>query len=225
MPPPAANWCVRLSAVVAGLVISFGLLVPAATFASPPIVTAAADTLPVEDDTTPPDPALVAADTAPPDDTSLPDPSAPAGAYDIYPILGCQCFNGQTAIAYRKGYYEPATGNGFGHAKVLLKHNMYTRIVAFIVKGPNHKHTTGKAGEAWAYADKFVNGVLVQEIKILAKYDTRHLRDNHSFGIVTAWCDGYQGMCPDWVNKIGISSPAMAPSADGDGLAYTAQAA
>src|SRR2546421_13040595 len=84
MRPPAANWCVRLSAVVAGLVISFGLLVPAATFASPPIVTAAADTLPVEDDTTPPDPALGAAGTAPPADTSLPDPSAPAGGYAIH---------------------------------------------------------------------------------------------------------------------------------------------
>ena len=49
------------------------------------------------------------------------------------------CGNGQTAIAYRYGYYIPPS-TGFGHAKVLEKHNMYKPVVAFIVNGPHHCH-------------------------------------------------------------------------------------
>ncbi len=152
--------------------------------------------------------------------------AAPPGAYTIYKELPCQCYNGQTAIAYRVGYYVPPD-TGFGHKKVLLKHNMYTPVVAFIVKGPHNSHTNGKAGEAYAYAYHFVGGVLRQQIKIWAKYDTRKLRDNHSFGIVTAFCNGYT-VCPQWVNQA-INAQALPVSAasstqpDGTRLGYSSR--
>jgi hypothetical protein len=150
-------------------------------------------------------------------------PDAPAGAYDIYKELPCQCWDGQTAIAYRVGYYIPPS-TGFGHTKVLDKHNMYTPIVAFIVKGPNNSHTSGTSGEAYAYAAHIVDGQIEQVLKILAKYDTRKLSDNHSFGIVTAWCDGIQGKCPQWVNEAinASATPQTTWSANGTELSYEA---
>jgi hypothetical protein len=152
--------------------------------------------------------------------------AAPAGAYIIYKELPCKCYNGQTAIAYRVGYYVPPD-TGFGHKKVLLKHNMYTPIVAFIVRGPHNSHTNGTSGEAYAFAYHFVDGVLKQQIKIWAKYDTRKLRDNHSFGIVTAFCNGVT-VCPQWVNQA-INAQALPASAassaqpDGTRLGYSSR--
>ena len=152
--------------------------------------------------------------------------AAPPGAYTIYKELPCKCYNGQTAIAYRVGYYVPPD-TGFGHKKVLLKHNMYTPVVAFIVKGPHNSHTNGTGGEAYAYAYHFVDGVLKQQIKIWAKYDTRKLRDNHSFGIVTAFCNG-STVCPQWVNQA-INAQALPTSAassaqpDGTRLGYSSR--
>ena len=63
-------------------------------------------------------------------------PDAPPGAYNIFATLPCHCET-QTAIAYRYGYYIPPS-TGFGRAKVLEKHNMYTPVVAFIVNARNH---------------------------------------------------------------------------------------
>jgi hypothetical protein len=152
--------------------------------------------------------------------------AAPPGAYTIYKELPCKCYNGQTAIAYRVGYYVPPD-TGFGHKKVLLKHNMYTPVVAFIVKGPHNSHTNGTGGEAYAYAYHFVDGVLKQQIKIWAKYDTRKLRDNHSFGIVTAFCNG-STVCPQWVDQA-INAQALPTSAassaqpDGTRLGYSSR--
>ena len=147
--------------------------------------------------------------------------AAPPGAYRIIATLPCKCYNGQKAIAYRAGYYIPPS-TGFGRAKVLLKHNMYKPIVAFIVKGPHNSHGSGTSGEAYAYAVHIVNGEVVQVLKILAKYDTRHLSDNRSFGIVTAWCDGIQGKCPQWVNQA-INAQAISQAlwpANGTELTY-----
>ena len=99
---------------------------------------------------------------------------------------------------------------------------MYTPVVAFIVKGPNHSHTSGTSGEAYAYAAHIVNGQVEQVLKIIAKYDTRHLSDNRSFGIVTAWCDGIQGKCPQWVNEAinASATPQTTWPADGTELSY-----
>jgi len=147
--------------------------------------------------------------------------AAPPGAYRIIATLPCKCYNGQKAIAYRAGYYIPPS-TGFGRAKVLLKHNMYKKVVAFIVKAPNHTHGTGTGGLAHAWAVHIVDGEVVQILKIFAKYDTRHLRDNRSFGIVTAWCDGIQGKCPQWVNQA-INAQAISQAlwpANGTELTY-----
>lgn len=100
----------------------------------------------------------------------------------------------------RVGYYDAANDAGFGRAKHLEKHNMYVHVVGVIVAGPNHSPAGGSSGQAYAYADRNVNGG-VQQIKIYAKYDTRILSDKRSFGIVTAYCMGYT-MCPQWVNEI-----------------------
>ena len=61
-----------------------------------------------------------------------------------------------------------------------------------------------------------------QVLKIIAKYDTRHLSDNRSFGIVTAWCDGIQGKCPQWVNEAinASATPQTTWPADGTELSY-----
>jgi hypothetical protein len=138
--------------------------------------------------------------------------AAPPGSYDIIATLKCQCYNGQKTIAYRRGYYIPPN-TGFGHEKVLEKHNMYTPVVAFIVAGPHNSHTNGTAGQAYAYAYHFVNGKLVAQIKILAAYDTRFIGSTHrSFGIVTAYCVGYVGACPQWVNQA-INASALPATA------------
>src|SRR6202022_4043875 len=110
------------------------------------------------------------------------------------------------------GYYVPPD-TGFGHRKVLFKHNMYTPVVAFIVAGPNHQQTRGSSGKAWAWAAHLVNGQIVEILEIRAFYDTRILSDHHSFGIVTAYCNGYD-KCPQWVNEaINASLPASQPDA------------
>jgi hypothetical protein len=181
----------RLFAVAAGLAVVLGLLVSATDAMASPTVATSADA---------------------PDDTYY---DAPAGSYDIIATLHCQCYNGQGTIAYRRGYYI-APSTGFGHKKVLYKHNMWTPVVAFIVNGPHNSGTSGTSGEAYAYAYHFLNGVLLQQIKIWAKYDTRLLSDDRSFGIVTGWCAGYDGACPQWVNEAINAAPLIssAPSSD-----------
>ncbi len=146
-------------------------------------------------------PALTAADAAPP------------GAYDIWTTFPCKCYNGQEWIAYRVGYFVPPD-TGFGRAKVLQKHNMYAAVVGFIVKGPNHSHVSGTKGQAYAYAAHIVNGRLVEVLQILAAYDVRVVsQPNRSFGIVTAYCVGIAGACPQWVNEaINANTTATGPS-------------
>lgn len=150
-------------------------------------------------------------------------PDAPPGSYDIFDILPCHCGNNFTAIAYRYGYYIPPD-TGFGRAKVLGKHNMYKPVVAFIVNARNHTHTGGMSYSAHAWAIHIVNGQIQQELKIFAKYDERKLSDNHAFGIVTAWCDGIQGDCPQWVNEAinAQETPQTEWPADGTELTYSA---
>lgn len=126
--------------------------------------------------------------------------AAPPGAYNIFTTFNCQCFNGQKTIVDRVGYYDAANDAGFGRAKHLEKHNMYVHVVGVIVAGPNHSSAGGSSGQAYAYADRDVNGG-VQQIKIYAVYDTRILSDKRSFGIVTGYCVGYT-KCPQWVNEI-----------------------
>ena len=58
---------------------------------------------------------------------------------------------------------------------------MYTPIVAFIMTSTHNNHTDGTSGEAYAFAYHFLNGILVQEIQIFAKYDTRLLSDGQLF--------------------------------------------
>ena len=142
-------------------------------------------------------PALASADLAAP---GVAD-AAPPGAYNIWTTFPCQCYNGQQWIAYRVGYYVPPD-TGFGRAKVLQKHNMYAAVVGFIVRGPNHTHVSGTKANAIAYAGHIVNGRLVQVLEILASYDVRVVsQPNRSFGIVTAYCVGIAGFCPQWVNE------------------------
>lgn len=139
--------------------------------------------------------------------------AAPPGAYDIWTTFPCQCYNGQQWIAYRVGYFVPPD-TGFGRAKVLEKHNMFAPVVGFIVKGPNHSHVSGTKGQAYAYAAHIVNGRLVEVLQILAAYDVRVVsQPNRSFGIVTAYCVGIAGACPQWVNEaINANTPATGPS-------------
>jgi hypothetical protein len=149
-------------------------------------------------------------------------PDAPPGAYKIFDILPCHCGNDVTAIAYRDGYYTPPD-TGFGRAKVLGKHNMYKPVVAFIVNARNHKPTGGKSFSAHAFAVHLVNGQVQRVLKIFAKYDERKLDDNHAFGIITAWCDGIQGACPQWVNEAinAQETPQTAWPANGTELTYS----
>lgn len=119
-------------------------------------------------------------------------------AYQIWTTFPCQCYNGQKTIAYRYGYYNRTTDSGFGRAKVLNKHNMWARVVRFIVSTSGHKHDGGTAGSNIAYAHHSgSDGDYV--IKLYAVYDTRLLNDHRSFGVVTAYCEGYT-RCPLWVN-------------------------
>jgi hypothetical protein len=181
----------RLFAIGAGLAVAAGLSLPATAAGASSTVAG-----------------TVAVDATP--------DAAPPGSYDIIATLNCQCYNGQKTIAYRRGYYIPPD-DGFGHVKVLQKHNMYTPVVAFIVGGPNHEHTSGKAGRAYAYAAHIVNGRLLEVVQLWAGYDTRPVSPpNRSFGIVTAYCQGYQGKCPQWVNQA-INAQALPLTARSSG--------
>lgn len=126
--------------------------------------------------------------------------AVPPGSYDIVATLDCQCYNGQKTIAYRRGYLNP-DGKGFGRAKVLGKHNMWTRVVGIIVGGPGHDHQHGTRGTNVAYAIRRDEDGNVTEITLFAAYDTRFRPGSHrSFGIVNAYCKGYV-RCPEWVNE------------------------
>ena len=52
-------------------------------------------------------PALAATNSSQADAGAAAPAAVPAGAYIIYKELPCKCYNGQTPIAYRVGYYVP----------------------------------------------------------------------------------------------------------------------
>jgi YD repeat-containing protein len=122
--------------------------------------------------------------------------SAQPNAYDIFATFDCKCYNGQKTITYRYGYYDSTKDQGFGRAKVLEKHNMWARVVEYIVGSPGQTNQGGTSGQATAYA---WNSASDTTIKLIASYDTRELRDHRSFGVITAYCVGYT-KCPSWVN-------------------------
>jgi hypothetical protein len=128
--------------------------------------------------------------------------SAQPNAYDIFATFDCACYNGQKTITYRYGYYDSAKDQGFGRAKVLQKHNMWARVVEYIVATKGQTNEGGTSGKATAYAIHVSGGSRTQ-VTLYAVYDTRELRDHRSFGVVTAYCDtgdGSETKCPSWVN-------------------------
>jgi YD repeat-containing protein len=150
--------------------------------------------------TTPP------AGTAQTNSSAAPDSAVGGGSgseqpsrWDIFATFDCACYNGQKTITYRYGYYDSAKDQGFGRAKVLQKHNMWARVVEYIVATKGQKNAGGSAGKATAYAIHVGADGSHTQVTLYAVYDTRELSDHRSFGVVTAYCDGYT-KCPSWVN-------------------------
>jgi hypothetical protein len=124
--------------------------------------------------------------------TAAPDASSLS---PVVHTFNCQCFNGQKTLAYRENQQQ----------KVQSQHNLDTNSVQVPLAGPDNSRdnsdSSGQTGIALADANREENGS-VQTITVRVVYNVRILSDKRSYGVVTAYCEGYQGACPDWVNQI-----------------------
>lgn len=155
--------------------------------------------------------------TAPPPDKTLTMPieeegqaqsleaAAPSGSYTV--AMTWTARDG-AAMLMRRGYYNSTTGAGFGWAKVYNKHNITGSTLKKAMTQYDSRYL--QSGTKWNYWKKVallscnpLTGCYVKDTKSLVfAYDFRKLTtDNRHFGIVTGYCYGIDGKCPDWVNR------------------------
>ncbi|MDP9818509.1 DNRLRE domain-containing protein [Spirilliplanes yamanashiensis] len=118
-------------------------------------------------------------------------------------------------IVLRYGYYQThANGqdNGFGLTKVIQKHNLDERNLRNVTRFPKLKQHV--AGQKYNYTShpiirtKCTGNFFTRKCKNVARteiilgHDFRIWPADHkSFGVITAFCKGYDGKCPNWVKN------------------------
>lgn len=141
---------------------------------------------------------------------------APAAADPRYSIAGEWKDKWNTPLVIRNGWWSGADA-GFGLTKVTGKHNLTLRAVRATTKYP--RPVGGKthiSGSKYEYRTDVLHvecsGVWIfkrckvtDRKTILVAADFRQITDGKPFGVVTAYCEGVSGKCPDWVkNSINI---------------------
>ncbi|MEU7135649.1 hypothetical protein [Streptomyces sp. NPDC046261] len=122
----------------------------------------------------------------------------------------------------RRGYYDPVLDRGFGLTKVEQKHNLTLKAVRATTKYPR-PGATGKeplSGSSTTYnyrtevlhvrcsgwwIFRTCRVVDVKTIRAGVDFRVPPGGDGKSKGVITAFCEGVPGRCPDWVkNSINI---------------------
>lgn len=131
------------------------------------------------------------------------------GSYDIIDTWNDRMGH---QIVLRRGYYSG--DSGFGWTKIVQKHNLTTKAVWAATAGPPTR--TFVAGSKYDYFAPvfhvkcsgwwiFRTCRVTEQTTIKTGVDFRTVNDGKAFGVVTSFCLGHDGACPDWVkNAINI---------------------
>ncbi|GHG49705.1 hypothetical protein [Streptomyces griseocarneus] len=122
----------------------------------------------------------------------------------------------------RRGYYDPALDRGFGLTKVDQKHNLSLAAVKATTKyprpGASGKEPLNGSSTTYNYRTEVLHikcsgwwifrtcrVVDVKTIRAGVDFRVPPGGDGKSKGVITAFCEGVPGRCPDWVrNSINI---------------------
>lgn len=111
-------------------------------------------------------------------------------------------------VVLRRGYYIPPS-TGFGLQKIILKHNLNTEAVRSATARTN-RIQPGQGTSVAYYHDVYliecrnvgpIRQCFRKDAKtVITQADFRKIGSKQEpFGVVTAWCDGIPGACPNWV--------------------------
>ena len=109
------------------------------------------------------------------------------------------------SVYYRRGYFIGG-GSGFGRDKIHLKHGITNDETSRKVVGEPQEIVQDQPE---IYPARWVHrkeALLVgpfsppESLVVRVVIDYRGWSGPGQFGIVTAYCEGYPGPCPDWIN-------------------------
>lgn len=103
---------------------------------------------------------------------------APPGAYNIRKIYENTDYFGD--IPLREGYYNRATGAGFGYQKIVQKHEFYDDPIRYVLYYPSEIYRQSTTSQ-------MVQGKYPRGRTWCIVVDQRIIRDGKPFGIVTAY--------------------------------------
>lgn len=111
-----------------------------------------------------------------------------------------------TQVVYRKGQWNPSTPNAkanFGQAKVHGKHRLYRAdLIGYTVE---HAPAVPQGGGRYRYEQTFKSQYGRYITIVVATQEQQILKDGFPFGVITAFCNGYDPTCPAWVNIVGFN--------------------
>jgi len=97
----------------------------------------------------------------------------------------------------------PAQTGGFGQAKVHGKHGLYRAdLIGYTVE---HAMTVPQGGGRYRYVQTVKSQYGRYITIVVATHEQQILKDGFPFGVITAFCNGYDPTCPAWVNIVGFN--------------------
>lgn len=106
-----------------------------------------------------------------------------------------------TEVPYRRGWYLGGSA-GFGYDKVVAKHGITNNaVVGAVVRSPQRIRLEGRfwVHEKEAILFRFFGESESVTVRVVINYTGWEGRGRH--GVVTAYCFGYDGLCPEWINS------------------------
>lgn len=140
-----------------------------------------------------------------------PEPSGletPDATNSAYRVLGSWNDSKGKKVALRAGSFY--NGNGWGYAKISTYHNLSSRAVkAATAYTPKKEFVSGTKYEFSTPVKKvnckgwgiFRKCSVVARTTVITSHEARVLNDGLPRGVITSFCSGYLGPCPDWVKK------------------------
>ncbi|PYI69756.1 hypothetical protein CVV68_01205 [Arthrobacter livingstonensis] len=121
--------------------------------------------------------------------------------------------NGRRTVYLRYGYTSTVAGGGFGYNKIALWHNLNINAVKLVTQHPVFKtYVAGQKYNYEAYIYRHLctgygwfrkcKTVGVVDTVVSVDYRTSPSQFVGTFGVVTAYCQGYQPRCPNWVKAV-----------------------
>jgi hypothetical protein len=135
-----------------------------------------------------------------------PASAAPSITYQATVMATLQNDRGGS-VYYRRGYWEGGS-RGFGRDKVHGKHGITNdSIVAEVVRAPQDVYADDWRDPPVRYVYRKealligLFGRVDDRVRVRVVVDHHAWSEPGQFGVVTAYCEGYQGTCPGWVNR------------------------